>query len=238
MPTTIDPHIFSEAVRFFWTTRERQAQEQTERGNSDQGARGAVTGGKQMDGFLRKIIDLLQGAGVDQRNIHTRMTDLPGYFRPTKDWDLVVVEENKLRVVIELKSQVGPSFGNNFNNRTEEALGNAEDIWTAYREKAFFPSPEPWVGYLFLLEKCDRSMSPVRVAEPHYKVFPEFSGASYAKRYEILCRKLVLERKYSSACFLLSDRRTAGSIPNYEEPGQDINAETFVRQMLRAVAKV
>jgi len=37
------------------------------------------------------------------------------------------------RPAIELKSRVG-SFGNNVNNRTEEAIGNAADIWRAYEE--------------------------------------------------------------------------------------------------------
>ena len=63
--------------------------------------------------------------------------ELPGFFRPTKEWDIVVVSDNNLIAAIELKSQIGPSFGNNFNNRTEEALGTAMDIWTAYREGAF-----------------------------------------------------------------------------------------------------
>jgi len=41
--------------------------------------------------------------------------------------------------------QVG-SFGNNYNNRTEEALGSAVDLWAAYREGAFKPSRGPWFG--------------------------------------------------------------------------------------------
>jgi hypothetical protein len=45
---------------------------------------------------------------------------------------------------MEFKSQIGPSFGNNFNNRTEEALGSATDIWAAYREGAFKPSSRPF----------------------------------------------------------------------------------------------
>ena len=57
---------------------------------------------------------------------------LPGFFRPTKEWDLVVVKNGHLIAAIEAKSQVGPSFGNNFNNRTEEAMGSALDIWTAF----------------------------------------------------------------------------------------------------------
>ncbi len=39
-----------------------------------------------------------------------------------------MVSEGKLLAGIEFKSQVG-SFGNNYNNRTEEAIGSAADIW-------------------------------------------------------------------------------------------------------------
>jgi hypothetical protein len=53
---------------------------------------------------------------------------LPGFFRPTKEWDLLAIHDGKLLAVIEAKSQVGPSFGNNFNNRTEEAMGSALDL--------------------------------------------------------------------------------------------------------------
>lgn len=78
--------------------------------------------------------------------------------------------------MVELKSQVGHSFGNNFNNPVEEAIGSAVDIWTAYREGAFGGPIRPWLGYLFLLEDCPKSRSPVKVEEPHFKVFPEFIG--------------------------------------------------------------
>ena len=61
---------------------------------------------------------------------------IPGYFRPTKMWDALVIYKSRLIAAFELKSQVG-SFGNNFNNRTEESIGSANDFWTAHRENAF-----------------------------------------------------------------------------------------------------
>jgi hypothetical protein len=133
-------------------------------------------------------------------------------FRPEKQWDLLVVVKNCLIAAVEFKSQVGPSFGNNYNNRTEEALGSATDIWAAYREGAFKPSQRPWLGYLMLLEEVPGSMRPVRAKEPHFKVFPEFRQASYAKRYEILLTKLVRDRLYDSACLLLSDARAIACV--------------------------
>jgi len=123
--------------------------------------------------------------------------ELPGFFRPTKEWDLVVVKDGHLITAIEAKSQVGPSFGNNFNNRTEEAMGSALDIWTAFREGAFNGGVQPFIGHFFMLDDCDASNRPVKVREPHFKVFQEFVGASYMKRYELFCRKLILERCFS-----------------------------------------
>ncbi len=153
-----------------------------------------------MDGFLRVIVTYLTQVGVRPDEVFTQTKlELPGFYRPSKEWDLIVVRRGELLAVIELKSQVGPSFGNNFNNRVEEALGVASDTWTAFREGAFGTSPSPWLGYLFLLEDCPRSVAPVGVQEPHFPVFPEFRGASYAKRYELFCRKLVRERQFSSA---------------------------------------
>lgn len=232
--TTSDATVFREAVDVFWRTRGKQATKQRRIGASDQGSRSAVTGGKQMDGFVDKLTDLLVNAGVPPENIRSGSdTTLPGFFRPTKDWDLVVVEDERLIAAVELKSQVG-SFGNNFNNRTEEAMGMALDTWTAFREGAF-GTHQPWLGYLFLLESSDKSKSPVAVREPHFKVFPDFVDASYAKRYEIFCRKLVLERKYSSTCFLMSSPDLERSDPNYIEPVEELSASQFVNSLLKGV---
>jgi hypothetical protein len=149
---TIPPGIFTEAVRAFWNQRLAQQQTQKLLGKIDQGNRSAVTGGKQMDGFALILTNLLLSAGVPADGIHVRkqLTILPGFFRPTKAYDFLVVYQGQLKAAIELKSQVGPSFGNNFNNRTEEALGSALDIWTAYREGAFGDSSAPWLGYPYV----------------------------------------------------------------------------------------
>ena len=147
--------------------------------------------------------------------------------------------DGRLLAGIEFKSQVG-SFGNNYNNRAEEAIGSATDIWAAYREGAFKPSARPWLGYLMLLEKAPRSLSPVQAREPHFKVFPEFKEASYAKRYEILLTKLVRERLYDAACFLMSNA-TDGRKGVYSEPAPELNFQNFIASLLAkaiAVARV
>lgn len=117
---------------------------------------------------------------------------------------MLVIRKNQLLAAIELKSQVGPSFGNNFNNRVEEALGNATDLNTAFREGAFGESSKPFLGYFFVLEECPKSTIPVRITSPHFPAFPEFDNSSYATRYEILCRKLVQEQLYDAAALVMT----------------------------------
>ncbi len=61
----------------------------------------------------------------------------------------MVISEKQLITLIEFKSHVGPSFGNNFNDRVEEALGTAIDILAAYRNGVFGSQPKPWMGYFY-----------------------------------------------------------------------------------------
>ena len=221
-----------EAVAHYWRTRSTQRKRQQQMGKLDQGLRGAVTGGAQMDGFIRLFTDLVCDAGVARECLFCeRALELPGFFRPTKEWDLVVVKDGTLIAAMEAKSQVGPSFGNNFNNRTEEAMGSALDLWTAYREGAYLTSPQPFLGYFFMLEDSPTSTRPVRVNEPHFKVFPEFVGSSYARRYELFCRKLVRERHYTSSAFLMSEPAT-GANGDYATPAQDLSMERFARALI------
>ena len=137
------------AVRAFWRKRDEARRKQKKSGKTDQGERSGVTAGKNMDGFLALVKDIVQNNGLTDSDvcINRRLLTLPGYFRPTKIWDLLVMNDRRLIAAIELKSQVGPSFGKNFNNRTEEAIGSALDLWTAYREGALENIPgRSWVG--------------------------------------------------------------------------------------------
>jgi hypothetical protein len=225
------------AIKHFWTTRETQSQLQgSKTGSRDAGARTAVTGGRQMDGFITLVRDQLCKNGLPKAHVYCeKLIELPGWFRPEKRWDLLIVENGQFLAGIEFKSQVG-SFGNNYNNRTEEAIGSAADLWAAYREGAFKPSARPWLDYMMLLQDAPGSSSPVRAKEPHFKVFSEFKAASYAKRYEILLTKLVRERLYDSACFLLSDSKT-GLRGKYKEPAPELNFEKFMASLLaRAIS--
>jgi len=217
-----------EAIKLFWLTREKQGKNQgAKSGQKDAGLRTAVTGGKHLDGFTKICRDMFVEAGVPEAHVFWKTKrQLPGYYRAEKDWDLVVVADGALLAVIEFKAQVGPSFGNNFNNRTEEAIGNATDLWAAYREGAFEPSARPWLGYVFILEDCPKSRAPVTVREPHFDVFPEFKDSSYAVRYEILLTKLLRERLYDGASLLLTTR-VGGKKGKFTTPNDELSFRTF-----------
>jgi hypothetical protein len=105
-----------------------------------------------------------------------------------------------------MKRHVGPSIGNNFINRTEEAIGTAHDLRTAYREGAFGKQPRPFVGWFMLVEDAPGSRRSIRDKSPNFPIFDEFKGASSLARYYLLCQKLVQEQLYTTAALVTSLR--------------------------------
>lgn len=229
-----------EAIQSYWDARAKNKEKQVESGKIDAGTRGEVTGGTQMGALEVLVADILCESGLNRLDVRTRTAlELPGYFRATKKWDLIVVSEGQLVLAMEFKSQAGKSIGNNVNNRSEEAVGSAKDIWTAYREGRFGEgAPTPFLGYLFLLEDRANVNTPVANKEPYFKVDPVFRGepaapnmggkvkyrgVTYAERYELLCRRLVLERIYNASCFLMATNSKSTVIT---QPATDL---TFAR---------
>jgi len=218
------------AVRHFWKTRSSQHKRQgSKTGQKDAGTRASVTGGKHADEFCRLIAAIVRDAGLLDAHIFSvekKRRTLPGFFRPSKEWDLVVVSGTDLVAAIEVKSQVG-SFGNNFNNRVEEALGNATDFWAAYAQGIFKPSQRPWLGYIFMLEEHIKSgRQTKRIDLTPFKVDEAFQGLSYAKRYELVCERLVRERLYDAACFFTSDAK-GGLRGAYGQPSRELSIRNF-----------
>lgn len=63
-------------------------------------------------------------------------------------------------------------------------------------------------------------------SKDHFKVLPEFQGASYADRYEILLRRMVLEKLYDSAVLLLTTAE-GGAKGEFREPATDLGLKRF-----------
>ncbi|WP_041793982.1 PaeR7I family type II restriction endonuclease [Pararhodospirillum photometricum] len=218
------------AVRAFWQARGYAHARQQEGGSRDQGERAGVTAGKNMDAFVDLVTDLVRANGLGDALVHRQraLLTLPGHFRATKQWDVLIFQEKRLIAALEFKSQAGPSFSSNFNNRCEEAIGTALDLWTACREGAFGPGARPFVGWLMLVEDAPGSRAPVRDTCPHFPLDPAFTGASYLERYTVLCQRLMQERLYTAAGVMASPRDT--------DSYRDLSPETSLRAFLAALA--
>lgn len=222
LPPSFD-ELTHQAVHTFWHSRNSGTVNA-----AHEGGRAAVVGGKNMDGFIEVVRAVVAHCGLAADTVHVRKSKvvLPGFFRATKSWDVLVVHEKRLLGVFEFKSQVG-SFGNNFNNRSEEVIGSAADLWVAHHHGAYGGAPRsrsavgeyspallnpviqsdprpPFLAWLMLLEECDASTRSVHCDEPHFPVFEEFRDASYARRYQILCERLVERQLYSAAALELT----------------------------------
>lgn len=226
-----------EAIKAFWGNRQAAKARQQAAGRLDQGERSGVTNGKNLDGFIALILALVKANGLSEADIHRAraLVTLPGYFRPTKLWDLLVIHEGRLVAAIELKSQVGPSFGNNFNNRAEEAIGTAHDLWTAYREGAFGMQSKPFVGWLMVVEDAPESRAPVRDQSVHFPIDAEFEGASRLRRYDILCQRLVREQLYTTASVIATPRE-ASETGHYSELSELTGLREFVTSFAAHIA--
>jgi len=240
--------LVSQAIGAFWARRNAHAET-----GSQGGSRDKVVAGRNMDGFIELVSALVEHCGYPEHCVHQRRANvvLPGFFRATKDWDAVVIHRQRLLAMFEFKSQVG-SFGNNLNNRSEEAIGPAADFWVAHHFGAYGvhrdqaidgvrdeapallnpsyqadPRP-PFLAWLMLLEDCAESQRPVGCREPHFSVFSEFRDASYARRYQILCERLVERRLYSAAALELT--------PTNQPVSRSLSPATSIRNLFAEFA--
>jgi type II restriction enzyme len=201
---------FAQAVRDFWGVRTSQTAKQVQSGKLDAGTRNAVTGGKHLDAIAQLIGRVMVDAGLEA----PRPLVLPGYYRRSKNWDIVARYKGTVGAVVELKSQVG-SIGNNANNRIEEMIGQSVDLWKAAREDLLGATP-PWFGYVMLVEDSDVSTrkAPIPKTAPHFPPDRIFAQTSYLERYVIALDRLRIERDMDQVCLVASKPDGTLSYPN------------------------
>lgn len=137
---------------------------------------------------------------------------------------------------MEFKALGGPSFGNNDNNRCEEALGSGLDLSVAQREGALGAGASPFVGYFILVEDDEHSRTKPKRGNPspHFATDPVFKEASYQQRMQILCERMVQERIYTSAAVIASPQNAAKS-GKYIELSTNTSLERFIAKFLAHV---
>ncbi|MGH3264148.1 MAG: PaeR7I family type II restriction endonuclease, partial [Trebonia sp.] len=124
------------------------------------------------------------------------------------------------------------SFGNNFNNRTEEAIGNAVDLWRSY-EAGLIGTVRPWLGFVFVIEQATGSTTLVRdQGTSTFRTDPVFDNSSYIDRYRLLFERLVRERLYDAACLISTER--GGGI--HAEPVPEVSTRNLTAAIAGRVA--
>ena len=221
-------------IRKFWSRR-KGAQAKNEKGKrKDSGSRGGATAGKNLDGFALLLEKQISQAAIGEVEVHKRkkLVTLPGYYRPTKQWDIVVTHMGRLLATIELKSLGGPSFGNNANNRCEEAIGSAVDFRTVQREGDFGKGQSPFLGFFILVHDAEGSRKPPKnpPSSPHFKCDSVFEEASYQQRMAILCERMMQEGLYDCAAAMAS--------PNKSGKSGDFSELSRTASFLRLIVKL
>lgn len=196
------------AILGMYDSIERAREAQAAAGHSDQGARQGITSGKHLGPIAAIIRDDLINAGFHPDEVYDqgRMCTLPGWFRPTKNWDLLALDAGELVSAIELKS-INSSFGNNANNRAEESIGSAFDAHTAFDENLLGSSSIPPVmGYVMIVHDCPDSRIVGRgVRSAHFPIDPDFEGASYLDRFLLLCDRLRRKSLYQAVWLVFAN---------------------------------
>lgn len=177
------------ALRSWVDVRFAQAARSTGGGNAQQGNRAAVTGGKHMDALDRLVRDELISAGGRDLNFLTgRRATLPGYYRATKSWDLLVLQGDDPVLAVEYKSMKG-SEGKNLNNRADEVFGVAEDLRQAERSPQLQATMRR--AYVFVMGVTDESTAPRTTQQVAVgSVDKVFQDASYLDRAAIMCERM------------------------------------------------
>jgi hypothetical protein len=198
------------AVASFWEVRRTQAERSRDLGVLNPGLRSEVTGGKHMNALQLLLLNVITDAGVPPHLMEIRKRPVPGYFRRDKSWDVVVTVGGRVLAIVELKSITGTNPGQNFNNRTDEALGQAIDVWKAVERRIIDSPLRPWLGYFMLIEDNPEWNRRGRGArKPVWPADPAFEGTSPAERAAIFFDRMVRERLLDSACLILASRTDA-----------------------------
>lgn len=235
-----------QAVDEFWAAR--------------QGGSG-VRAGKTMDGFVDVLKWVVRSNGLPDATFYEGgiWAEVPGFFRSAKRWDLLVMNGETLVAAIEFKS-IADSFGNNANNRGEEAAGCAVDVLEALREGAFDGLTKIFLGYLMLVEDCNGTNQTVKVRMKNFRVMAEFmldptqrdttyvrrddgfyppiDGVSYMSRFDIMCRRLMQKQMYDAACVVAAKRPPLAGSPACRDVSRDTGVKAFLAGLAAHVSAI
>jgi hypothetical protein len=178
------------ALRSWIDVRVEQALRSNGTGNAQGGNRPAVTGGKHLNAIDLLVQEELTATGAEGLELRLgRKAALPGYYRPTKAWDLLVLQHGEPVLAVEYKSMNG-SEGRNLNNRADEVFGVAEDIRQAELHGLLPRTMRR--AYVFVMAMTPTSTREVKVAKVAAGTTdPAFDGADYLERSALMCERMM-----------------------------------------------
>lgn len=216
----MDRAAIQHAVDDFWLKRGEQTEALADGGKAGGGARA----NGHMGTLTQLVAREFREADLPGARIVDGKPALPGYYRPRKQWDLVVEYRGILVAAIEFKSQVG-SVSRNINNRFEEALGTATDTHAAQLKNQAFGEVPPWLGYVFVLAETTETETVPREPKMLFPTDPAFRGLTYNQRYQEMLRRFVGDNIYQAGWFITT-KMTPETI-SYAEPLATATALAF-----------
>jgi hypothetical protein len=107
---TVTRQDFEDAIAAYWGAKQLQNEQSAIKAAVGAGTAGSVRGGKHFDVIATLLAKFFLDAGFPPESIRVSKSqglELPGYYRPQKQWDLVVVHQGVLVAAFEMKALGG-----------------------------------------------------------------------------------------------------------------------------------
>lgn len=183
---------------------------------------------KHMQSLAAFVRQMFLDAGLSEDEVATD-TVIPGYFRRSKNWDVVAIHKGHLVGVVELKSQE-KSPGNNANNRIEEAIGSVVDAKTVQDIGEAFGKLGVWAAWCMTFNRDCEPQRRNGVRSKHFPLDPAFATFSYAGQYGTAIERLISQNLYQAGWMIRTWVNDNGTV-DYDEPIPTATAETLATQI-------
>ncbi len=210
----------------WWAAKDAAVAMQAAQGRAGVGAQ--ARDARHMKSLADFVRQMFIDAGLRDDEVTTD-TIIPGYFRRSKNWDVVAVHKGHLVGVVELKSQE-KSPSNNANNRIEEAIGSAVDTNTVQEISEAFGKLGIWAAWGMTF---NRDCEPKRrngVRSKHFPLDPAFVPFTYAGQYGTAIERFISQNIYQAGWMVRTWVNDDGTI-GYDEPVPTATAETLATQI-------
>lgn len=214
----------------WWTAKNEVVARLASAGKSDTGAQ--ARNALHMQSIALFVRQMFIDAGLAEDDV-TVDSIVPGYYRRSKNWDVVAMHKGHLVGVVELKSQAS-SPGNNANNRIEEAIGSSVDVKAVQELTGAFGSLGVWAAWCMTFNRDTESGNPIRSPRKSQVRFPvddpAFDNMTYASQYAVAIERMVSQKVYDAGWMVVTWVNPDGTI-GYDEPIPTATAETLATQI-------